>query len=96
MNVSSFNWYKIYPLYSIRISCVKDFNHQVMAEKYSMDQVHMNELFWVVTIAAIIAFIIICLWLYSIFEACTRVEARSDDISQDPVLANQGMFKTFP
>ena len=80
----------------MRVSCVKDFNHQVMGEKHSMDQVHMNEYFWVVTCAAIMAFLLICLWLYFIFEACTRVEARSDDISQDRVLANQGMFKTFP
>ena len=80
----------------MRISCVKDFNHQVTEEKNSMDQVHINELFWVVTYDAIMAFILICLLLYFLFEACTRVETRSDDISQDRVSANQGIFKTFP
>ena len=80
----------------MRISCVKDFNHQVTEEKNSMDQVHINELFWVVTYDAIMGFILICLLLYLLFEACTRVEARSDDISQDRVSANQGIFKTFP
>ena len=94
--ICSFNWDKIYPQYSMRISCVKDFNHQVTEEKKSMDQVHINELFLVVTFFAIMAFILISLWLYFIFEACTRVEARSDDISQDRVSANQGIFKTFP
>ena len=80
----------------MRISCVKDFNHQVTEEKNSMDQVHINELFWVVTYDAIMGFILICLLLYFLFEACTRVEARSDDISQDRVSANQGIFRTFP
>ena len=80
----------------MRISCVKDFNHQVTEEKKSMDQVHINELFLVVTLFAIMAFILICLWIYFVFDACTRVEARSDDISQDRVSANQGIFKTFP
>ena len=80
----------------MRISCVKDFNHQVTEEKNSMDQEHINELFWVVTYDAIMGFILICLLLYLLFEACTRVEARSDDISQDRVSANQGIFRTFP
>ena len=80
----------------MRINCVKDFNHQVTEEKNSMDQVHINELFLVVTFVAIMAFILISLRLCFLFEACTRVEARSDDKSQDRVSANQGIFKTFP
>ena len=91
--ICPFNWDKIYPLYSMRISCVKYFNHQVEDEKSLMDQIHMNELFLGVT-CLIMALILLCLWMYFIFEACTRVEARSDDILQH-AFNSQGMYKTF-
>ena len=74
--VCPFNLDKTYPLYLMRISCSKVFNHQAVEEKFLMAAMTDNLLFWVTF--AIFVIVVICLFV--IFESCTIQDDGDDDI----------------
>ena len=74
--VCPFNLDKTYPLYLMRISCSKVFNHQAVKEKILMAAMTDNLTFWVTF--AIFVIVLICLFV--IFESCTSHDDGDDDI----------------
>ena len=75
--VCPFNLDKRYPLYLMRISCSKVFNHQAVKEKILMAAMTGSLTFWV-AIFAIFVIVLICLFVIS--ESCTSHDDGDDEI----------------